>query len=61
VFPVRYEHRLHIKSKGIPVNRPRKPIGLSDVDNRLTDGAEVASLTSHPTFNPINIFGYYFR
>jgi hypothetical protein len=42
-----------------PCNRPWRPIGLWDVetptfslDNRLTDGGEIVSLTSRPSFTP---------
>jgi hypothetical protein len=46
------------KLKRYPCNRPWRPIGLRDVeflDNRLTDGGEVVSLTPRLPFTPRKI------
>jgi hypothetical protein len=50
-----------------PCNKPWRPIGLWDVeapifslDNRLTDGDEVVSLTRRPPFTPRKIPGTHF-
>jgi hypothetical protein len=55
MFPVRYEHRRHIKSKAVPVT---VRIGLQSfkmliprcLANRLTDFGEVVSLAHRPCF-----------
>jgi hypothetical protein len=33
VFPVRYEHHLHIQKLSYLRNRPRRPIGLREVED----------------------------
>jgi hypothetical protein len=50
-------HIIFNKGKTIPVTSPWRPIGLWNVeaptfplDNRLTDGGEVVSLTRRPSF-----------
>jgi hypothetical protein len=54
VFPVRYEHHLHIKSKAIPVTGPGGLYGRDMLiiphylDNRSSDGGEVSSLKRRP-------------
>jgi hypothetical protein len=63
MLPVRYEHRLDIKSEAIPVTGRgflqgcemlRAPHCL---DNRLTDGDKVASLTRRPLlYSPETLF-----
>jgi hypothetical protein len=52
-------HHAVCKKGKYPCNRPRRPIGLWDVeaptfslDNRLTDGGKVVSLTRWPPFTP---------
>jgi hypothetical protein len=58
VFPVRYEHHLHIKSKTLRVTGCGGPWGSEMLriphylENRLTDGSEVVSLTRRPHSTP---------
>jgi hypothetical protein len=58
MFPVRYEHHLHIKSKGIAITGH---VGLQGcellviphcTDSRLTVGGEVVSLAERPRSTP---------
>jgi hypothetical protein len=56
MFPVMYDHYLHLKSKAIPVTGRGGLQGCDMLriphclDNRLTDGGEVVSLTHRQRF-----------
>jgi hypothetical protein len=58
VFPVRYEHHLHMKSKVIPVIGCESLLDcqmlaiLHCFDSRLTDIGAAVSLTSRPRSTP---------
>jgi hypothetical protein len=63
VFPVRYEHYLHITCIAVLVTGHGGPQGYETsrfphfLDNRFTDGSEVLGLTRRPLFIPRqNIF-----
>jgi hypothetical protein len=60
------KQHVNVQGKAIPVTGRGGPYGCETsrlpkfLDNRLTDGGEVASLMRRPTFTPRNIPGSHF-
>jgi hypothetical protein len=64
VFPVRYEHNLHTKSRAIPVTSCEGLLGCEMLripyclDNELIDGSDIVRLTNRPLSTPQKYFSF---